>query len=148
MLPARDPDRRSDDLHLVFRATPSLVRDSLAAMLAQPPLCDLTEDGRGTAELVLAEALNNIVEHAYADGPGPVEVTLCAGPQGIGCLIVDQGLPMPGGTLPEGRLPDLAPEDLPEGGFGWHLIRALTTDLTYRRVAGRNQLSFRLPWPG
>ena len=37
-----------------------------------------------------------------------------------------------------------AVEDLPEGGFGWHVIRTLSKDLHYRRENGRNQLSFRL----
>lgn len=67
---------------------------------------------------------------------------------GIGCLLVDQGAPMPGGTLPEGSQAGrtgLALADLPEGGFGWHLIRSLTRDLAYTRVAGTNRLSFLLP---
>ena len=33
---------------------------------------------RGTVELVLAEVLNNVAEHAYAGGSGPVAVDLCA----------------------------------------------------------------------
>lgn len=151
MLPARDPDRRREGLHLVFLATPASVRENLACLLGLPPLSDLTDDGRGTAELVLAEVLNNVAEHAYADGPGPVEVTLTPGPGGIACLVVDRGMAMPGGQLPAGRLPggpELALEDLPEGGFGWHLIRTLTEDLHYQRAGGCNQLSFLLPGPG
>jgi serine/threonine-protein kinase RsbW len=52
---------------------------------------------------------------------------------------------MPGGKLPEGGLPEVAPPDFPEGGFGWHLIRSLTADLTYARRAGQNRLSFLIP---
>jgi serine/threonine-protein kinase RsbW len=52
---------------------------------------------------------------------------------------------MPKETLPEGRLIARADvSNLPEGGFGWFLIRALSRDLDYRRVGGRNLLSFRL----
>lgn len=146
MQPAPDPKRHADSLHLVFLASPTAVRDSLAQMLASPPLSDLSPDARGTAELVLAEVLNNVAEHAYRAGPGPVAVTLKAVAAGVQCLVVDQGAAMPDGTLPEGRLPsaDVALDDLPEGGFGWHLIRGLTSDLTYVRTGGSNRLGFLL----
>ncbi len=151
MLPARDPDRRAEDLHLVFLAHPASIRDNLDHLLGSRPLSELSEDSRGSAELVLAEVLNNVAEHAYGEGLGPVAVTLARGPAGIACLIVDQGAAMPAGTLPEGKLPetsDLALEDLPEGGFGWHLIRTLTRDLAYLRTGGCNRLSFTLPIEG
>ena len=32
--------------------------------------------------------------------------------------------------------------DLPEGGFGWGMIRDLTDDLSYRRDGARNELRF------
>ena len=147
MQPAPDPHELTDRLHLVFQASPSGVRDSLARMLAEPPLRDLIAEDRGTAELVLAEVLNNVVEHAYAARPGPVAVTLTRVVAGTRCLVSDQGAAMPGGVLPEGRLPetDVALVDLPEGGFGWHLVRCLTLDLRYDRLDGSNRLSFVLP---
>lgn len=150
MQPARDPDGRVDGVHLVFLASPVLVRDSLAQMLAGPPLRDLSPDARGTAQLVLAEVLNNVAEHAYAERPGPVAVTLTPVAAGTLCLVVDHGFGMPGGHLPEGKPPavDTALEDLPEGGFGWHLIRSLTRDLTYARTGQGNRLSFLLPHDG
>lgn len=144
------PDRidRPPALHLAFRADPASIRRSLAGMLDCPPLSGLPEDARGAAELVLAEALNNVAEHAYGEEGGRVEVTLRQEPTGIRCLIVDAGRAMPGGTLPEGRLPTGAGpalEDLPEGGFGWHLIRSLCVDLSYSRSGERNHLMFLLP---
>ena len=147
MQPARDPAGQGDRLHLVFLASPDAIRDNLAFMLERLPLCQLTPDGRGTAELVLAEVLNNVAEHAYAERTGSVAVTLTRVQAGIACLVVDQGHPMPGDCLPQGRLPrvDVAIEDLPEGGFGWHLIRSLTVELSYKRVHGCNRLSFLLP---
>lgn len=147
MLPAPDPDIRADDLHMAFMATPATVRESLARLLSMPPLCHLPEDRRATAELVLAEVLNNVVEHAYADQSGPVSVMISQTPQGLRCAITDRGKAMPGGRLPDGNRPDplgKALEDLPEGGFGWHLIHSLTADLRYARVDDGNQLQFTL----
>ena len=148
MPPAPDLDPRPAVLRLTFPASPSAVRENLARMMAAMPLAGISDSARGTAEIVLAEVLNNIAEHAYADKAGPVIVTLRDTARGIGCLVVDQGEPMPGGWLPDGTLPQqtgLALADLPEGGFGWNLIRRLTQDLAYTRIAGANRLSFLLP---
>lgn len=108
----------------------------------------LTEDAAGMVELALAEALNNIVEHAYADlPPGPIRLSLTRQPGSVVCLIKDEGRPMPNLEAPDGALQKVANrvEDLPEGGWGWSLIRALTTDLHYRRQANQNQLTFQIP---
>jgi serine/threonine-protein kinase RsbW len=145
MSPQPDPAPRSDATSQLFTADPAEVRLALARLIAASPVQDLPEDDRGTVELVLAEVLNNVAEHAYAGGSGPVEVGLCATPLGIACRIVDRGLAMPDGQVPRGDLPQAAPDDLPEGGFGWHLIRSLTADLTYARSAGQNRLSFLIP---
>lgn len=130
---------------VIIPADPMAVRDGLRALFDTILLRSLPEDGRGTAEIVLAEALNNIVEHAYARHSGEIEITLRLRGQDLVCSILDSGLPMPRETLPEGRLvPFVETDDLPEGGFGWFLIRTLSQDLDYRRVDGRNLLSFRL----
>jgi serine/threonine-protein kinase RsbW len=129
-----------------FPASMTEVRTGLALLLASPALCGLGPDDRGTAELLLAEALNNVVEHAYARWSGEIEVRLGRGSGHVDVCIIDQGLPMPDVTPPAGHLPTIgAPEDLPEGGFGWFLIRSLAEDLSYRRIANRNELSFRIP---
>lgn len=124
---------------------PLSVRDGLHRLTTIPPLRDLSADGRGTAEIVLAEALNNIVEHAYAQSTGMIDVTVDYEHPYLNCEVVDCGLPMPDGNLPLGELAPLDPQnDLPEGGFGWFLIRSLTRALVYRRADGRNTLMFRM----
>lgn len=121
------------------------VRDALQFLFEARQLGQLCEDDRGTAEIVLAEALNNIVEHAYARHQGDIEVTIRVATGSLDCTISDHGLPIPGETLPAGRLPQMLDlDDLPEGGFGWHMIRSLSRDLAYCRVDGRNELTFRL----
>lgn len=104
--------------------------------------------GGETAELVLAEVLNNVVEHAMAGhADGVIRLTLSADRAGLVCQVVDNGAAMPGGVLPRGALAAIGPrpDTLPEGGFGWHLIHRLTRDLDYCRAGGWNRLRFRLP---
>ena len=132
-----------DATRIVIPSDPMAVRQGLKSLFESLMLRRLDEADRGKAEIVLAEALNNIVEHAYADGAGEIELTISVNQRGLSCRIVDHGAPMPQGTLPSGQL--AAPETLPEGGFGWHLIRSLSEDLRYARIAGQNQLTFRLP---
>ncbi|MFP4273637.1 MAG: ATP-binding protein [Paracoccaceae bacterium] len=122
----------------------------LAALALRPGLPEerLPEERRQTLELVLAELLNNVVEHACAsDRPGAIVIRGRRAGSALCFEVSDDGGPMPGGALPSGMLPDLDTPcaDLPEGGFGWCLIRSLTEDLRYCRSAGRNHVSFRLP---
>lgn len=142
MPPAADPFAQADTHDLVIRAEPASVRAALRRVTALPPVVDLSPDLRATVELVLAEVLNNVAEHAYADLAGHVAVTVALHPGALWCEVVDEGASMPGGALPEGKLPET---DLPEGGFGWHLIRSMTRDLQYRRQRGTNRLNFLIP---
>lgn len=129
-----------------FRAGDMETRAALAAVCERLAAAGLSEDDLSSAELVLAEALNNIVEHAYAETEGEVELHVNLHHNRLACLIRDHGRAMPAGRAPDPEPPHIEPPDLlPEGGFGWHIIRCLTTDLHYRRVAGWNELSFLLP---
>ncbi len=138
------PER--DGLHLVITGNALAVRGGLVSLLASPTLCGLNDAARGTAEIVLAEVLNNIVEHAYAEMSGDIHITLRNQAGGVYVEICDQGHPFPQDALPQGILPQTcAITGLPEGGFGLFLIRSLVQNLTYRRDNARNHLSFVLP---
>jgi serine/threonine-protein kinase RsbW len=139
---------RKQASHVIAHADPLAVRHGLASLFAQEPLACLSEDMRGTAEIVMAEVLNNIVEHAYAAQSGAIEVCIDLGEHGLECTITDSGAPMPGDDLPKG-IPHALDQidDLPEGGFGWFLIRSLAQDLQYSRFRDQNFLRFRLPAP-
>lgn len=126
-------------------STQRAVRDALREVFLHPVTSGLTDEARGSAEIVLAEALNNIVEHAYSQDDGKIEVRLQATKGVLRCDVFDCGAPMPKSELPKGLpqpIGDLA--TLPEGGFGWFLIRTLTQNLAYRRNGARNHLSFQL----
>lgn len=137
--------------HLVIMAEPGCVRAGLMSLTSTSPLRDLNEDDRATAELVLAEVLNNIAEHAYSENPGAIEVWIERTVAGVSCTILDIGSAMPGEAAPDGALPAINGRnmgDLPEGGFGWFMIRSLCTELTYEYSSGQNRLSFTLPISG
>jgi serine/threonine-protein kinase RsbW len=131
---------------MTIEADPFAVRQGLRLLMAADVMQGLSEDGRGVSQIVLAEVLNNVVEHAYADGLGPIEVDVALIGDDLHCRVVDYGRPMPGGHAPD---PTLTPaEELPEGGFGWYLIRTLSQRLDYRRLEGRNELCLSLSVAG
>lgn len=131
------------DLHHLFPAGSDAVRRTLAAVTGWLGHLPAPPADPAMVELVLAEALNNVVEHACGALPGRViGLELWVVRAGLTCRVTDDGRPMPGGRLPRRHMPTA--EKLPEGGFGWPLIAALTRDLSYRRNAGHNILTFRI----
>jgi serine/threonine-protein kinase RsbW len=129
-------------VRLVFPATDLSVRSAVRQLISEMPVSALDEDTRSTAEIVLAEALNNIVEHAYAGAEGEIDLRLLREPASLAVEIVDFGRAMPQEKLPQASLPDC--DALPEGGFGWFLIHTLSKDLTYVRSGPANVLRFKL----
>ena len=134
-------------MQFIVPATQLAVRNVLADVIAALRVLDMADDEYGTIELVLAEVMNNIVEHAYADNPaGLIDLEIEPKANGLHCTLRDDGHPMPNGSVPLGELSslDCAFSDLPEGGFGWFLIRDLAHDLQYTRQNGKNHLTFRI----
>lgn len=101
----------------------------------------------GSIAIVLAEALNNVVEHAFETSEGE-EITLIIRARRNSLIfeIRDSGRPMPKGRAPIGNHPmsEFNQFDTtPEGGYGWFLIRELVQDLVYDRQNDQNILFFR-----
>ncbi|MFC3613132.1 ATP-binding protein [Lutimaribacter marinistellae] len=140
----------TESFALSFQASEGAARDGIRAVASALRWRGLSGDRAGDVELALAEAINNVVEHAYAGlAPGQVHVTCWLGGGRLDILISDNGHAMPGGRLPEGTAAKLenAIEDLPEGGFGWFLIRQLATEIRYERCSGLNRLSLMFDLP-
>jgi len=138
---------KNNSFRITFPGKPLAVRAALARMMEQLTALQLSDGDRGNIELVLAEAMNNIVEHAYIGKPnGTVELQIMPTNNGLVCHLRDEGQPMPEGKAPTGSpvLLDCETEELPEGGFGWFLIRDMAHDLNYTRISGKNLLSFRI----
>lgn len=128
---------------LVLESSALSVHDTLGELMRHPRIANLGDDAIGTLWTVLAEALNNVVEHAYAEGQGEIGLRLWRDGSVLAAEVTDHGLPMPGQRPPEGLLPVFGEfEDLPEGNFGWHLIRAMTDCVFYDRIDGTNRLRF------
>jgi len=136
-------------VHLVnlFRlsrqASQTAVREMLGELVEALAARNIDTDLQGSVQIAVAEALNNVVEHAYADKQaGPVTLSADLGQESLHITITDTGAPLPGGRIPACARPDLSvPQaDLPEGGFGWFLIHDLARDLSYSRKSGTNTL--------
>jgi len=123
--------------------TPTSVRTILADLRQRLADSGVVPDQCGTIEIAVAEALNNIVEHAYAPScEGPLWLSATISPKMIEVKLRDRGNALPGLQLPRTDLPDASGplETLPEGGFGWYLIHDLTNELSYVRQEGENHL--------
>lgn len=124
-------------------------REILGQLMTQLRPAKLDPDAVSRVELVVAEAINNVVEHAYPEGApaGPIHLNVKRRDDMLCVMIKDQGLGMPDGKAPTGRPQNVKVNvmDLPEGGFGWFLIRDQAQNIEYRRTAWENCLSFEIP---
>ena len=122
------------------------VRQAVLALSAHPPISECSQDVRGSLEIAVAEAMNNIVEHAYKEYPGTITLKARIDGTHLNIRIEDNGTAMRDGMVPLGEIPDFPcdPKQMPEGGYGWSLIHDLTSNLTYQRAGDRNVLNFAL----
>jgi serine/threonine-protein kinase RsbW len=166
-------DRPGRIIGLRFAATRAEVRGALIAVDRALDAAGFGRELRDRTQIALAEACNNIVEHAYGaadDGAGygggygggygagyggggtagdaMITLDVAADRGGLQVTLRDRGGAMPGGRVPVPDLPAVDPGDplgLPEGGFGWPLLRGMARALSLSRQNGQNILRFRLP---
>lgn len=123
-------------------------REAISQLMEKLSPLQLDIEESGTFELVMAEALNNVVEHGYPDPSqgGPIKIDCTHKSNGLHVHIIDQGLPMPDGKTPLGLAAEVDVDfmDMPEGGFGWFLIKDLAKDVRYERQGDKNYLRMRV----
>jgi serine/threonine-protein kinase RsbW len=99
-------------------------------------------------ELVLAEILNNIAEHGdHASLPEKICFKWALHKNRFSAEISDAGVAY--SPLEKIRAAkkhkETSFDNLPEGGFGWHIISALCSDIHYRSHGNINILKLQIP---
>ncbi len=133
-----------DSLVLSFAATESQASAGIAEVSARLSALGLTSEKASDVKIALAEAINNVVEHAYTGlAAKEVQIRCQFRENRLVVQIVDSGKPMPDLQPPDGVPPpvETALQDLPEGGFGWFLIQQLASSVAYERRDGLNLLA-------
>jgi len=96
-------------------------------------------------ELIMVEAVNNVIEHAYELKPGSdIQVRVeCEPTSQIKMIISDNGLTLPANKIDSNQVNTAdfpEPENLPEGGWGLGLIKLLADSLHYEQDHRGNHL--------
>ncbi len=130
-------------LEMVFDASigeVGIVLDTITALLTA---CNVPEETRFDVNIVLSEMLSNSIRHGVQNDEGWIGCGISLTDAHVECRVSDPSAPfsppLQGKSYPE-------PDDLAEGGYGWPLILSLAREVQYRRLDGRNELSFRLPF--
>jgi len=133
---------------LLLRYTSSNLgtRQAMKALLHGLNPWQLSATDQGKIQVALVEVLNNIVKHAYRNqGSGIIEITCQPFPAHLGFEIADSGIPLPAHCLTNDHMSAVDIQaSLPEGGFGWFLIRQLSYDITHERHKGKNHLYLKI----
>lgn len=119
-------------------------RHSIVAVISHLLELGVFADRCGDIEIALAEVVNNVVEHSCENLPrAKAWLTCWVKDNALFVKVSDPGRAMPVDGLPTGSRVDLSGPmaELPEGGFGWFLIRQIATTVTYDRQDGRNCLT-------
>jgi len=83
-------------------------------------------------KLAVEEACINLIQHGYRDmEPGPIRVTFQADKKQVVINISDHAPPFPPEQVPQPNL-DVEWHERRIGGLGWHLIRQVMDEISYR----------------
>ncbi|MCP5088919.1 MAG: ATP-binding protein [Rhodobacteraceae bacterium] len=129
-------------LNRIIKSCQSTVGDLVSELDGKLRTRGFASDQVGDSCVILAEALNNVIEHGYQlEKDGDIAINLSATKECLQILIRDRG---PSYRVPEAKTftepatDDL--EQLPEGGFGWGLIHTLSDKVELRRKNDSNYL--------
>lgn len=129
-------DKKTYNIQLLIDSQLEYVRLIGGAVRGIGNELSLPVDQVGQLELMMVEAVNNVIEHAYEFKAGNgVQVRVeCDPDESIKMIISDQGHSIPpeqisAQTAGETGFPE--PESLPEGGWGLGLINMLADSFHY-----------------
>lgn len=131
---------------LQFAIANELAEIRRACLLAQSFLdnCKIEAIAAYSTQLVLEEALSNVIRHGFADDRKH-EILICinVGAEEIEITIVDDGREFDPGLAPAVDTHESI-EKRKVGGLGIHLMRSMATDMRYQRIDNKNNLSLRI----
>lgn len=151
-----DPDKSAANeswplFHRVLPADPSAIRNVLSEVRIRFAR-SVAPEAIGRIELILAEVMNNVAEHAgrTTEPPGDkvvptIHLSVVRSARGFVCTVADDGIMIPAECLRQRYLPMPDASTLPENGFGWFLIQSLAQTLCYYREDQMNYLAFSVP---
>jgi serine phosphatase RsbU (regulator of sigma subunit)/anti-sigma regulatory factor (Ser/Thr protein kinase) len=116
-------------------------------LLTHLPDADTAQTWLYELQLVLTEVISNIIRHGYDDEEGMIHGLVQLHSDDVQVDIVDGGKAY---TLPEQPPAMQIMDDLPEGGYGLHIIYNLTDRFEHRRLANETNhwhLRRQLPVP-
>jgi anti-sigma regulatory factor (Ser/Thr protein kinase) len=96
----------------------------------------LSDDDVFHVEMAVDEACSNVIEHAYAEISGDIELTCTISEQGrLDIIIHDHGQPFDPASVPEPNVSDGANLDaMQEGGLGLYFMRKLMDEVRFQIV--------------
>ena len=112
------------------------LEDKVKELMSHLPQIPAYESERYNIVLALHELCANIVEHAYQNSQGTIDIELYlqTEPLLLRALILDSGIPFDRDKTAAPKL-----EEPQEGGYGLFLIEQLVDELHYRRTAQGNE---------
>jgi anti-sigma regulatory factor (Ser/Thr protein kinase) len=134
-----------------MRATTLTIRNDLAEFKRVTPrvisfltASDVPGKAAYSARVAVEELLVNIIQYAYDDGDEhEITLELRVDDEHIVVTVEDDGRPFdPRGV----EAPDLSGsiEDRRAGGWGIHLVRLMSDDISYQRKQGRNRVQVQI----
>lgn len=91
-------------------------------------------------EIILVEALNNIVKHSYKENPdGRIEIEISIFENLWECRLIDSGISRNNFEVPNLEFDPTDIQNLPESGMGLFLINKLTDSNKYKIYDSHNE---------
>ncbi len=98
----------------------------------------LSDDDVFHVEMAVDEACSNVIEHAYADRSGDIELTCLSSERGrLEIIIHDRGRPFDPDAVPQPKRGEAVNIDaMQEGGLGLYFMRKLMDDVRFEFTPG------------